>query len=521
MELHGRNIIAGTVSQIPPHRCDEQLSKSQTYISHNPITGEKLPGEFFTCTSHEVSKAVSSAEAAYRELLDTPPLKIATFLQTVAEMLVTQKEVIINRCALETALPRTPRLESEFIRVATTLNMYAEMISNGGVAQSCITEALPDRTPVPRPHLQMSNIGIGPIVVIEASNFPLAFGVLGNDTASAWAAGCPVIAKAHPLHPGTSEIIAGIICDSLAKAGLPNGMFSMLHGGPEVVESLVKHPGIRGVGFTGSHKVGIAIREYASERPDPIELSLEMGSVNPLFIFEEALQNDTAKLAEQVVNAALGSSGQVCTSPGIIFIPSSNAGLNFQSYLTDFYLASGVHTLLGENIASSFRAKVLQCSKVPGVSSASTDIPRDASQCQVAPAIFTTSSAVFMNTLALREENFGPSLLIVECAEKDFPAMAKLFAGELTAMVHCPTELVGAMPHLKELCATLVPRVGRLVFNGFSPGVELCRSINHSGPWPASSSRFSAVGPDAVMRWVRRLCFQNAPAAILPRIIQA
>jgi alpha-ketoglutaric semialdehyde dehydrogenase len=522
MQSHGGKFIAANPNL--HQELTDRLTRSEdvkTYSAYNPATGELLPGSFKYSSIKEVDSAVAAAADAYGTLLELSPTKIASFLVALATSLLVSQERIIERCTQETALPASPRLTGELQRVGSFLNIYAEMILKGEVSEPRLTSPLPDRLPLPRADIRMCNIGIGPVAVIEASNFPFAFGVVGNDTASAWAAGCPVVAKAHPLHPGTSEIIATVVHETIEKCGLPPGFFSMLHGDKETVEALVLHPDVRGIGFTGSKSAGDAIRRCAALRSDPIELSLELGSVNPLFVFEDALRLSADAINGALSTAALNASGQFCTSPGVVMLPSSDAGRLFLKCFTERYINSGTHTLLGRHIAEAFESKVQELSHLSRVNFVLGTKKPNSTPWQVAPAIFSADIETFRRTPLLRDEIFGPAIVFVLCQEHEYPSIARLFVGELTATIHSLPESAHLLPHLRELHAALVPRVGRLIYNGYPTGVELCPSMYHGGPWPSSSSRFSAVGPDAINRWVRRMCFQNTPDTFLPESLQS
>lgn len=485
----------------------------------SPVTSTALDGRFPYATREQTAMALDAADAAHGVLLSLPRRLIAGFLRQLSARLAEARAEIVERCILETGLDPATRVEPEFSRMLGQLVMFAELTESGFVAEPRLVTAMPDRAPRPRPDLRRSRIGIGPVVNIEPSNFPLAFGACGSDTASAWAASCPVIVKSHPLHAGTSEMIARIVVRAVEENGLPPGMFSLIHGGPEQVLSLVRDSRTRGVSFTGSRRAGRAIVAAAAERSVPLaELSLEMGSANPVFVLAHVLKERPEAIAEMIAGSVLLGAGQFCTKPGIIFFQDGQGSEEFLCRLRAVFQEARSATLLSSEIAGRYCASVDMFRSCPGVTVlGEAEDGADTVKTQVKPVALVVPYADFVQEESLAEEVFGPFVLVVRCRGKEVLSAAAKFTGELTASIHHAASDIEDVQHL---AAMLLSRVGRLVFNGVPTGVEVCDALNHSGPWPSAHGRFTATGPGAVERWLRPFCWQNAPAAVLPADLQ-
>ncbi len=490
------------------------VEQTATYSAVNPASGEQLTGLYRIASSRDIDRALLQAVDAFQHLKALPAAQISGFMRAVAEKLLSVQNILLARCAAETALPIDPRLKNELQRPITVLNLFADLLLSGATAGAAISPADPERKPNPKPDLRRLQAGVGPVAVLEASNFPLAFGVVGGDTASAWAARCPVIAKVHPFHPGTSEIIAEAIRSVAQEHKMPSGIFTLLHGDKEVVETLVLHPLLRGLAFTGSRTVGQIIRKLEAQRERPLDcLSLELGSVNPVFMLPGAF-SDPVQLAKNFSLASLSAAGQFCTNPGVLIIPNVPAADVFLSELQQIYSTVPSFTLLHNKIKNGFNYRLHEAMQVNGVEVLARGLPEPAlSNAQVSSCLLTCSPETFINSIVLKEEIFGPATLVIRADFSQMLAIARSFEGELTASLHGSES---DWTTVRPLLAELELRVGRLIFNGYPPGVELCEATNHTGPWPAAHSRNSVVGPAAIDRWTRGLAYQNAPEFLLP-----
>lgn len=481
----------------------------------DPSTGKALDPEFLSAGPREVELAAERAAAAAPLFAAVGADVRASFLHAIADELTADGAAIIERAQLETGLPR-PRLEGELARTAGQLRLFAEVVKEGSWVDARIDEALLERKPLPRPDVRSMLRPLGPVAVFGASNFPLAFSVAGGDTASAIAAGNPVIAKAHPAHPGTSELAGKAIVRAAAKCNLPGGVFALLFDhGTEVGTALVQHPVIQAVAFTGSSSGGQALMRLAAARLQPIPCYAEMGSTNPLFILRGALRERGADLAKGLQTSFTLGSGQFCTKPGLVFVPREEAG-EFLDALRSGVSALGAHGMLTPSIAERYNTAVLgrrgreKAEWVAGFEGATAG---DAATGGA--AVFSVSLADFAANRELEEEIFGPTTLLIHYGDpSELIEVAKRLHGHLTATIHgTEDDLRGAA----ELVSVLETKVGRLLFNGYPTGVEVCHAMVHGGPFPATSdSRTTSVGTRAIVRFARPVCYQDFPDASLP-----
>jgi NADP-dependent aldehyde dehydrogenase len=440
-------------------------------------------------------------------------------LEAIATQIEALGDALIQRAHAETALPLA-RLQGERGRTCGQLRLFAEVVRNGSWADVRIEPALPARQPLPRPELRRALIPLGPVVVFGSSNFPLAFSVAGGDTASALAAGCPVVVKAHPAHPGTSELVAGAIIAALKQCGLPAGIFSLLHGGRAVGEALVKHPAVTAVGFTGSYGAGKALMTAAASRARPIPVFAEMSSLNPVFLLPAALQTKNAEIAQGLLTSITMGVGQFCTKPGLVFVQRGPEADTFLATLGNLIKAAPCGTLLTRGIQRSFvehRDRVLA---VPGVKTgANAAVLPTQQKTEAQPGFAVTRSDIFLKHPEIATEVFGPfTVVVVAETTEELLACARALDGQLTATLHA-TE---ADKELTEsLLEIVTQKAGRIVFNGFPTGVEVSATMNHGGPWPASSDvRFTSVGTAAILRFARPICYQNCPQDLLPDLLR-
>lgn len=470
-------------------------------------------GEYLAATPGEVKAAGDWAWEAFRT---RPNAEIrAASLESAATGLDRAANELVAIVGTETALPEA-RVRGELARTTFTLRMFASAIREGSWVECVIDHGDPSRTPFPRPDLRRMLFPIGPVAVFGASNFPLAYGVAGGDTASAWASGCPVVVKGHASHPGTGALVARVLSEAVRASGLHRGWFQYLPAGGtrdvEVGIELVKHDRVRAVGFTGSVSGGTALCHVANERREPIPVFAEMGSVNPVFVLPGAAGTKGREIAAMLAASATNSGGQMCTCPGLIFV-CEPAG-SFIAQLGAAFASAPKVTMLGPRVASGFHKRVREVSAargvrpVAGASTPETGITATATLLEV-----TIRDSLASPTLL--EECFGPCTIVVRCDNPDdFLRAAAVLEGSLTATIHADmTDEARA----KVLLAALSDRAGRIIVNGVPTGVEVASAMVHSGPFPACSRPDStAVGSLAMRRWCRPVCFQNVPDELLP-----
>lgn len=502
-ELSGKHFVAG----------ERRRAAEPSFSGRDPRTGKELPPGFAEATREEIAEALEGARAALRPLRDADDRR-ADLLERIALNIEALGDELLDRASLETALPK-PRLESERARTLGQLRLFSALALGGQYRESVRLAGDPERQPAPRPELFRVLRPLGPVVVFGASNFPFAYSVAGGDTASALAVGCPVVVKAHPNHPGTSELVAACIERAVREVALPAGTFSLLHGQtPETGLGLVRHPHTRAVGFTGSHAGGRALFDAAAARADPIPVFAEMGSVNPVFLLPRALEERGIEIADGLHASFTLGVGQFCTSPGLVFLVAGAPADAFLEAFAQRVRATAPGTLLHAGIKRGFAAGSSALEAHEGVTVLGRGQGADG-PCGAQSLAFRTSYRVFAKSRRLREEVFGPSTLIVVCEspEELFEA-AEALEGQLTASVHTSSKDARA---LAALLPILEEKAGRLILNGYPTGVEVSAAMQHGGPYPASTdARFTAVGETAARRFLRPVCFQGFPDALLP-----
>jgi 2,5-dioxopentanoate dehydrogenase len=481
--------------------------------SVDPRTGEAFGPAHEDATPAQVAAAVDAATAAFAVTSRAAPETIAGLLEAIADGLEALGDRLVDTAVAETGLD-TARITGERGRTCGQLRAFAEVARTGSHLDIRIDPADPTRTP-PRPDLRRMQIPLGPVAVWGASNFPLAFSVPGGDTASALAAGCPVIAKAHPSHPATSELCAQVIITAVAEAGLPPGTFALLHGrDPSVSRALVTAPGIAAVGFTGSQAAGRSLYDLAAARPEPIPVFAEMGSLNPQFVTEAAIAAGVDDLAAGLVGSVTLGAGQFCTKPGLVFLPDSPAGRDLEAAMVAAAAQVRPAPLLADGIGSGFRHRLAELSELPDVEVVVADEAADAGTW-AGPSLLVTHAGAFAATPLLREECFGPATILVRVAAlDDMVTIAAGLPGSLTASVHAVEDEVD---RVADLVATLQHRVGRVLWNQFPTGVAVTHAMHHAGPYPASTFvQHTSVGTAAIARFIRPVVYQNTPQALLP-----
>jgi alpha-ketoglutaric semialdehyde dehydrogenase len=495
--------------------------KGVAFHGVNPVTGDTLAPEFYSATKDDIELAATLARDAFPVLAGLSGQERGMLLRRIAEGLALGGEAIAERAHLETGLPM-PRLLGELGRTTGQLRLFAELVEEGSWVNARIDEGDRERKPLPRPDLRSMLRPLGPIAVFGASNFPLAFSVAGGDTAAALAAGNPVIVKAHPAHPGTSELVGRVIQEAVRKSGLPAGVFALLFdAGIDVGISLAQHPVVKAIAFTGSASGGQALMRLAAGRPEPIPCYAEMGSTNPLFILPGAMRECAAQLAQGLQNSFTMGSGQFCTKPGVAFVPQEESA-EFLEVMQRGVAALGPHGMLTHSIADRY-TKVVQERLREGrmQSFGGEPIATDERAAIGSPTVFSASMQEFLADPSLGEEVFGPTTLLVHYGDaSDLLAAARQLKGHLTATIHGTDQDIAAA---QELIRVLETKVGRILFNGYPTGVEVNHAIVHGGPFPATSDgRSTSVGTQAIFRFTRPVCYQDMPEGVLhPELRQA
>jgi 2,5-dioxopentanoate dehydrogenase len=509
MEMHGKNIIGSSLS----------AAGDKTFSAYDPRAGSEIEERFFEATTSEVDKALDLADSAAARLRHLTSDQTVDFLTAIQQGVRAIGDDLIATAARETGLD-SDRLKGERERTLNQIGLFAGIIKEGSWVDARIDTALPDRKPQPRPDIRRMLQPIGPIAVFGASNFPLAFSVAGGDTASAFAARNPVIVKAHPAHPGTSELVANAIVKAVKRSSMPEGTFSMLHSkSPEISIALASHPKIRAVGFTGSQRAGRALFNAAAARPDPIPVFAEMGSVNPIFILPEALKKNGPAIAEGLSRSVMLGVGQMCTCPGLVFGSDDQSLRTFSERLTAVFEQATPGTMLNPAISKAYTEDLIKASSVPGIRAFKASHAGDPRRTEGQPALLVTDSGTWLGNERLHQEIFGPSTLLVSCSsESEFLRVAEALEGSLTATIHgTPDEL----NHYRELISVLSKKAGRLIFNGFPTGVEVGYAMHHGGPYPATTDeKFTSVGAAAIYRFARPICYQGFPEDLLPPELQ-
>lgn len=495
----------------------EAVTTAETFRACDPSTGETVAPDFAVSTAEHVARACALAEAAFDAFRDTTPEARATFLEAIATR-IEAIDGLVERAMQESGLPRA-RLEGERGRTTGQLRLFARVLRQGRWAGVTIDSALPDRTPLPRPDLRQRRIAVGPVAVFGASNFPLAFSVAGGDTASAFAAGCPVVVKGHPAHPGTSALVGRAIRDAVADCGLPEGVFSLLQGpGNALGAALVEDPRIKAVGFTGSRGGGLALVALAQARPEPIPVYAEMASINPVLLFPHALASRAEALGRGYVNSLTMGSGQYCTNPGVVIAVAGPELDRFVAAAAEALAAAEPQVMLTGGIHAAYDRGVAALAAKPGVEPLARGA--EGTGCNRGrAALWGTDAAAFRSDPELAHEVFGASSIIVRCAEVgEFAGILAQMEGQLTATLQVDeADYAAAAP----LVPLLERKAGRLLANGWPTGVEVSTAMVHGGPFPATSDpRSTSVGAAAIERFLRPVCYQDLPDALLPAAVK-
>src|SRR6266567_3290415 len=504
--LSGRSLIGfreGRGSGEPLHATD-------------PRTGQRLQPGFIPATAEEVDLAVGLAAEAFAVLSHTTGQARGALLRTIAAKIENIAGEIIERAGKKTALPPA-RLQGETARTCNQLRLFAQVAEEGSWVEARIDNADADCKPVPKPDIRSMLRPLGPVVVFGASNFPLAFSVAGGDTASALAVGNPVIVKAHAAHPGTGELVGRMIQESVRECGMPEGTFSLLFGsGTQIGTALMKHPLVKAGGFTGSRAAGRVLMDVAASRPEPIPFYAEMSSTNPVFILPGALRERGENIAAGLHASFTLGAGQFCTKPGMVFSPSGSEADRFTEKLRQLVAPSTPFHLLTKAIHSSYDSSIARRRADPAVTLVAEPSPVEKNAgFAVNAALFETDAASFLGS-DLAAEIFGPTTLLVRPPSGDqILEIARSLEGHLTATIHGTEQ---DLRDFSDLIALLENKVGRLIFNGFPTGLEVCHAVIHGGPYPSTSDgRSTSVGTRAIFRFTRPVCYQGFPEEALPQ----
>ena len=482
----------------------------------NPATNTPLEPAYAGGNSEHVAQACALAWAAFDAYRETSLADRATFLESIADNIEALGDELIERAGAETGLPR-PRILGERGRTCGQLRTFARTVRAGEWLDVRVDTAQPKRQQLPRADLRQRHVPLGPVAVFGASNFPLAFSVAGGDTASALAAGCPVIVKAHGAHPGTSELVGRAVAQAVNQCGLPDGVFSLLYGsGREVGIALVTDPRIKAVGFTGSRSGGVALTQAAKARPEPIPVYAEMSSINPVYLFPAALEARAEGLAQGFVTSLTQGAGQFCTNPGLVIAVAGAALDRFISAAGELLSHCAAQTMLTPGIFTAYQTGV-------GALAAHAQVVAKGLHAQGPNQgqayLFVTRAEAFLTNSHLQAEVFGAASLVVICAnENEVRQVSEHLEGQLTATLHLDE---ADLPCAKTLLPVLERKAGRLLVNGWPTGVEVCDAMVHGGPFPATSdSRSTSVGTAAILRFLRPVCYQDFPDTLLPGALQ-
>lgn len=489
-------------------------SPTESFQGINPATGESLPGFFQESTADEVAQACEQAKEAFGEYRKKSGADKARFLEQIALEIEAIGDELLTQAQAESGLPLA-RLTGERGRTTGQLRLFAEYLREGSWVDARIDTALPDRQPLSRPDLRQMLRPLGPVGVFGASNFPLAFSVAGGDTASALAAGCPVVVKAHPAHPGTSQLVGDAIRQAVSACGLPAGTFALVHGRTTAVGmAILEHPAVKAIGFTGSFRGGKALFDAAARRPEPIPVYAEMSSTNPVFFLPKILEEKGGPLAMAYINSVTLGVGQFCTNPGLAVVQQSAEADAFVQEAGKAVTQTQPAPMLTQGIQRAFTEGISKLSQAAGVQVLAQATAVE-SFAHGTPTLLTTTANTLLANPHLAEEVFGPGSVLVKADSREqLLAVARGLEGHLTATVYGTDDELLDYADLLEI---LEQKVGRLLINGFPTGVEVSHAMQHGGPYPATTdSRSTSVGTNAILRFARPVCYQNFPDALLP-----
>lgn len=504
--MNGRNIVAAAYTEV-----NERSLKAVS-----PATELVLEGDFFKSNVQTVADALSAATAAFQTYRNIGKDVKAAFLNAIADEISAIGELVVNRAAAESGLS-LGRLQGELGRTTGQLRLFANKVTEGSWVDAIIDTAQPDRVPIPKPDIRRMLVPLGPVAVFGASNFPLAFSVAGGDTASALAAGCPVVVKVHPAHYGTSALIGAAIIKAIEKTGVPKGVFSLLYDDEHTIGAcLVQHSLTKAVAFTGSFQGGMALIDLARQRKHPIPVFAEMGSINPVIFLPQKLENDAEVLAKKMAASITLGAGQFCTNPGLMLAVKSPALERFKQVLKETISSAPAETMLSKGIAVNYQKRCAEMFHTNGMELlVASEAKQTALQNQSQAIIAQVSAKDFISNAAFREEVFGPySLLVVAEDNSELELAIGTLEGQLTVTLMAERN---ELNDYRMLINTLEEKTGRIILNGVPTGVEVCAAMQHGGPFPATSdARFTSVGTEAIYRFVRPLAYQDWSQELLP-----
>lgn len=508
--INGNNIVA----------CSYLSVGGERFKATDPATGEQLEGEFEIADEQAINKAVQAASEAFKIYKHIPKAQKVKFLRAIAEEITALGDTLVSRASAESGLPAA-RLLGEMSRTTGQLRMFADLLEEGSWVDATIDTALPERTPLPRPDLRKMLIAVGPVVVFGASNFPLAFSVAGGDTASALAAGCPVVVKAHPAHPGASALVGSAICKAAQQTGMPEGVFSLLYDTSYTVGTqLVKHEYTKAVAFTGSYKGGMALLKLAQERTTPIPVFTEMGSINPVILLPEMVNQQPDELAAKYAASITLGAGQFCTNPGLMLAIQSAGLERFVAALKEAIHTVPSATMLTPGIWQNYQTLSEAVLAEEGITLLAQSKAINAEKVnQSVASVAMIPAKQFLANQKFKEEIFGPwSLLVVAEDVQELEAVVASLEGQLTVTVMAEK---AELPACAELLNQLSAIAGRIILNGVPTGVEVCAAMQHGGPFPATSDgRYTSVGTGAIYRFVRPVAWQDWEDSLLPPELQ-
>ncbi|MEW6990864.1 aldehyde dehydrogenase (NADP(+)) [Colwelliaceae bacterium 6441] len=506
MTITGKNLIAGEWSG----------DTSNGFTAIDAVKNEAMSEKFADATTEEIEQAIAAANQAFYSYSQLSATKRAHFLRTIGEQILALGDELVEMACAETGLPAM-RIQGERGRTVGQLGLFADLLEKGEY-QGVFDEADANRQPLPKPDTRLGYLPLGVVGVFAASNFPLAFSTAGGDTASALAAGCPVVMKAHAAHPGTAELVGQAIRKAIELCDIDTGVFSLIQGKNYAISSqIVTHPLVKAVGFTGSERVGMILQQQINDRAEPIPFYGELGSVNPQFIMAGKLAQDSTGIAEGLVASLMMGQGQFCTSPGIWAYVEDEYTNNFESTASKAIEETQAGVMLTPSIASTYTKAVEHWQTLTGVELLAQG--QSGVKHFGRAALFATDLATFKATPALHEEVFGSCALIIRL--KSLAEMTELIAllkGNLTASIHATNDDI---ENSRTIAKLIAHKVGRLIYNQMPTGVEVCASMNHGGPFPASTDlRTTSVGSEAIKRFQRPICYQNLPMELLPELLK-
>jgi len=506
MTITGKNFIAGEWSG----------ETEGGFVAFDAVNNTAIETSYADATETEVEQAIQKANDAFTVYSELPATERAKFLRAIGEEIVALGDDLVDIATKETGLPAM-RIQGERGRTVGQLGLFADLIEKGEY-EPVVDLADPERQPLPKPETRLGYLPMGVVGVFAASNFPLAFSTAGGDTASALAAGCSVVMKAHAAHPGTAELVTQAIERAIEKTGMPAGVFSLLQGkNYGIASQIVKHPLVKAVGFTGSERVGMILQQQINERPEPIPFYGELGSVNPQFIMPGKTAADATGIAQGLVASLMMGQGQFCTSPGVWLVVEDDNYASFKKAAAEAVAATEAGVMLTPAMASSYKQAVAQWQTLSGVEMVAQGQAGVEHFCQA--AVFATDVETFKLQHTLQEEVFGSCALIVRCKDlTEMQSAIALFKGNLTASIHAEDS---DLADSRKIAGEVVHKVGRLIYNQMPTGVEVCASMNHGGPFPASTQvRTTSVGSEAIKRFQRPICYQNMPQELLPALLK-